>query len=150
MKITGLVYYVLDATRLNLYLKIGYTTDLKGRVYALRDITASGQPPVVMAIEAGSLSVERQRHQEFGLLRSHGEWFCYDGDLRKAVAEMEHPASYLLDRPWLWRFSGGWGPLGANASRQIPGPASPAAEDPDEVEEQPTEYEGPGMPPVDF
>jgi predicted GIY-YIG superfamily endonuclease len=43
--VTGLVYYAMDATRRALYLKIGYTTDLRNRVANLRGTTGSGLTP---------------------------------------------------------------------------------------------------------
>lgn len=119
----GLVYYALDPTRHAQYLKIGFTTGLVSRMAALKGITASGQVPIVLAVEAGDIPLERERHQRFADLRSHGEWFRYQDDLIKWVAEMEHPFAYLLDRPDLWRWAGGWGPLAATAGQQLPPPA---------------------------
>lgn len=133
----GLIYYVLDATRQVQYLKIGFTTDLARRVIALRGISTSGQPPLVLALEEGDTRRERERHREFAELRSHGEWFRYEGVLVKFLAEMEHPFAYLLDRPHLWQYSGGWGPLEINAHRQKPWNGSLASldEGPIEVDE---------------
>jgi hypothetical protein len=117
---TGLVYYVLDATRLAQYLKIGFTTDLRKRVTELQGITGCAQPPLVLAVEEGSLTLERERHHEYAELRSHGEWFQYEDPLRKYVSTLEHPFAYLLDRPHLWRWTGGWGPFSMQASGQKP------------------------------
>lgn len=136
---TGLVYYVLDATRRVQYLKIGYTANLSSRVKELAGISTSRQPPLVLALEEGSLAIERERHEKFAELRSHGEWFRYVDPLKDFVAEMEHPFAYLLDRPYLWRWAGGWGPLGSQAAAQRPFDPSlaladdelPAASDPE-------------------
>jgi hypothetical protein len=117
---TGLVYYALDATRHAQYLKIGYTTSLKNRMLGLREIAASGQVPIVIALEEGAVERERERHIQFSDLRSHGEWFHYIGDLQEFVKSLEHPYSYLLDRPQLWPYAGGWGPLSTNAGGQKP------------------------------
>jgi hypothetical protein len=139
----GLVYYVLDASRIVQYLKIGYTTNLKQRVIDLRGITTSGQSPLVLALEDGGEFAERQRHVEFAELRSHGEWFRYESPLREHVASMDHPFAFMLDRPHLWRWAGGWGPLGPTAANQRPYVV--VAED-----EHERESDVPDLPPVDF
>jgi hypothetical protein len=118
--VTGLVYYAMDATRRALYLKIGYTTDLRNRVANLRGTTGSGQVPLIVALEEGSMALERERHDQFAGLRSHGEWFLYEGDLRDHIAVMDHPFAYLLDRPKLWSYAPGWGPLSVAATSRIP------------------------------
>ena len=117
-KTTGLIYHVLDATRQTQYIKIGFTTNLRDRLTALAGITASGQMPLVLALEEGTVALERQRHHQFALMRSHGEWFIYTEEIHKFLGEMEHPFGYLLDRPHLWPASGGWGPLGPAAKGQ--------------------------------
>lgn len=110
----GLIYFALDATRHQQYVKIGYTVNLRRRMGDLSLSASSGQTPIVLALESGGVSAERERHRQFASLRSHGEWFRYEGDLLKLLVEMEHPFSYLLDRPHLWRFAPGWGPLGSS------------------------------------
>ena len=116
----GLVYYVLDATRRALFVKIGFTTNLRRRLDALRGIATSGQVPIVLALEAGGVHLEKQRHNQFAALRSHGEWFRHEDPLRTFLAELEHPFAYLLDRPQLWCWTGGWGPLTNAAVAQRP------------------------------
>lgn len=115
---TGLVYYALDATRRTQYLKIGYSTNLRGRILGLREISASGQSPIVLAVEEGDLALERERHEQFAAVRSHGEWFHYIDALREFVTNLDHPHAYLLDRPHLWPYAGGWGPLSTSAGGQ--------------------------------
>lgn len=66
------------------------------------------------------MGVESERHQQFADVRSHGEWFHYIDDLAKFIAEMDHPAAYLLDRPHLWAFTGGWGPVSTTSGGQKP------------------------------
>ena len=116
----GLVYYVLDANRREQFLKIGHTKNLKQRIVDLRGISTSGQCPTVLALEDGGFPLERERHEQFATLRSHGEWFRYAPPLADHVAALEHPMSYLLDRPYLWQWTGGWGPLGPTAGGQKP------------------------------
>lgn len=141
----GLVYYVLDATRREQFVKIGYTTNLRQRIIDLRGITTSGQSPIVLAVEDGGPRVEQERHREFHDLRSHGEWFRYDDPLRKLIADMEHPFAYLLDRPHLWPYTGGWGPLGQEAPAQRP-PAQWALPPPVDEDDDPMD----DRPPIDF
>ena len=127
---SGLVYYALDATRTRQYVKIGYSTALGARMIALRQVTASAQTPLVLALEEGSVATERQRHHQFGSLRSHGEWFSYEDELRKFLADMEHPVAYLFDRPHLWVYAASWGPFSPPFSQQrVPGEGSPIPED---------------------
>jgi hypothetical protein len=114
----GLVYYALDATRKTQVLKIGHTTNLAQRMQALRQITMSAQTPIVLAVEEGSITLERARHDQFHEQRHHGEWFLYDGLLQKFLIEMEHPVSYLLDRPYLWPHAGGWASISTAAGQQ--------------------------------
>jgi hypothetical protein len=141
--IDGLVYYALDATRHAQYLKIGYTTGLKARMIALREITASGQQPIVLALEEGSLTLERERHGQFADLRSHGEWFRYTDALPEFVGSLEHPYSYLLDRPSLWPYAGGWGPLSTLAGGQKPPGAT-------RIEPEPEPMSSDQVTPIDF
>lgn len=97
----SVVYYALDATRTVQRLKIGYTGALRERMAALRGQTASGQVPLVLAVERGGADLEQRRHEQFADLRQYGEWFAYEGRLREFVAAMPHPVSVLLDDPEL-------------------------------------------------
>lgn len=123
----GLIYYALDANRQEQYLKIGWSARLRQRMTDLRGLTTSGQVPVVLALEEGSIQQEQERHRQFMALRSHGEWFRYENDLAKFVAQMEHPFSYLLDRPRLWEFADGWGPIAPASAARLPGVAPPTS-----------------------
>lgn len=124
----GVVYFALDATRVTQFVKIGYTSGLVNRMQALKGMTGCGQTPIVLALEEGGHEREKQRHAEFAELRSHAEWFHYTGALKAAIAAMEHPFSYILDRPRVWKFCAGWGPLKPGAGTQFEYPPL----DPDE------------------
>jgi hypothetical protein len=54
--------------RMDRLVKIGTSSNLGQRLTAIN-------PQGVMAVEWGSYSLEKQRHDEFADLRSHGEWF---------------------------------------------------------------------------
>jgi hypothetical protein len=105
----GLIYYLLDATRLAQRVKIGTTTSLKSRLAALRYQTVARQDPLVLALEPGGYTVEKQRHQQFDDLRLGGEWFSYEGALREWVAELPNPVGLLYDNPDLWQYARGFG-----------------------------------------
>lgn len=62
----GVVYYILFGDRV----KIGYSSDLSGRLLAL-------PYDEVLAAEPGSISLEKSRHRSFESirLRGHAEWF---------------------------------------------------------------------------
>jgi len=62
----GLVYYVLDASRFELRVKIGSTTNLSERLKSLARQTMSRQQPLVLALEDGGEQREFERHQQFG------------------------------------------------------------------------------------
>lgn len=85
------VYYMRIGNRV----KIGTTANLKQR---LADIN----PEELMAVEPGSVRLERMRHREFGHLRTHGEWFRYRGMLVEHIAMMQRagqkpPESSMVD-----------------------------------------------------
>lgn len=105
---SGLVYYVLDATRLGMRLKVGTTTSLADRLKSLVSQTASRQVPIVLALEAGGQELEQQRHEQFADQRVHGEWFRPGGDLAEHIAGLPNPVGWLADRPDLWTYAGGW------------------------------------------
>lgn len=105
----GLVYYLLDATRLSQRVKIGRTVNLKQRLAALRAQTVAQQVPLVLAVEAGGIALERTRHLQFAELRLGGEWFHYTGALREWVADLPNPWSLIQDNPNLWAYARGLG-----------------------------------------
>lgn len=104
----GLIYYVLDATRLTQRVKIGTTTNLDQRMKALHRQTASRQDPIVLAVEAGGIAREHALHAQFSRFRLTGEWFRYEAELRDYIAGLDHPVAYLSDREELWHLAGGW------------------------------------------
>lgn len=117
--VTGLVYYVLDATRSGVRVKVGRTTNLKVRISGLsRKIDwlgsqgcLSGQRPIVIALEAEIPLLESQRHAEFRNEWISHEWFRFEGVLADHVATLEDPVDFLLAREDLWRYASGWGPV---------------------------------------
>lgn len=62
------VYYA----RLGNRVKIGTTTDLRARMEAI-------QPEELLITEPGGHALEHMRHLEFAHLRTHREWFRYQG-----------------------------------------------------------------------
>lgn len=72
------VYYMRIGNRV----KIGYTTNLRGRL-------ASLNPEELMTFEYGGIDRERARHQEFARLRTHGEWFRYESPLVEHIAAIQ-------------------------------------------------------------
>lgn len=103
----GLVYYALDATRLHQRVKIGFSSKLEERLTALRMQTASRQRPILLAVEAGDMALETQRHAEFRDLRVAGEWFNYGMKLSSHIADLPNPHAFLADRPELWQYAKG-------------------------------------------
>lgn len=104
----GLIYYLLDATRLAQRVKIGYTQDLGARLTALAGDTMMRQRPIVLALEEGGTKLEHERHDQFRSLWLAGEWFMYGLALDEHLRELPNPVGWLLDRPDLWRFAKGW------------------------------------------
>lgn len=72
------VYYARIGNRV----KIGTTTDLSAR---MRDIN----PEELMVAEYGGLGRERERHQRFAELRTHGEWFRLEGELVEHIEKLQ-------------------------------------------------------------
>lgn len=105
----GLVYYLLDATRLAQRVKIGRTVNLRQRLVSLRTQMVANQTPLVLAVEAGGAVTERRRHEEFASLRLGGEWFHYVGPLRDWIASLPNPWAFIQDDPSLWAYARGMG-----------------------------------------
>lgn len=104
----GLIYYLLDATRLTQRVKIGYTQSLGERINALASETMMRQRPIVLALEEGGTNLETQRHDQFRNLWLMGEWFEYGQPLASHLQTLPSPIGWLLDRPDLWNFARGW------------------------------------------
>lgn len=116
----GLVYYLLDANRDTLRVKIGTTTRLRDRLKTLAPLTMSRQPPLVLALEGGGYEREAQRHTQFDTHRIMGEWFEYEQDLLAHLASMPHPLGWLADHPEMWTYADGWqGFVGWTETRQV-------------------------------
>jgi hypothetical protein len=71
------VYYMRMGNRC----KIGYTTNLRSRV-------ATINPEELLGWEPGSRKLEQERHKQFADLRTHGEWFRYEGPLVEHVEQL--------------------------------------------------------------
>lgn len=84
----GWIYYALGASAREQLVKVGFATDVRRRMNALRRHSpAPGrQIPTVLAVELGTLADEADRHTRWAGLRVHGEWFRYEGDLRRYIA----------------------------------------------------------------
>jgi hypothetical protein len=104
----GLVYYLLDATRLEQRVKIGYTTNLGERLTALASDTLMRQRPIVLALEAGGTELEQRRHDQFRELWVMGEWFEYGPALAEHLRSLPNPMGWLLDNSHLWCYAKGW------------------------------------------
>jgi hypothetical protein len=77
--VPGWVYYVL----IDGLIKIGFAKDVPAR---LRQYPPTAQ---LLAVEPGTLQVERRRHQQFGLALTKGrEWFADTPELRQWVAKV--------------------------------------------------------------
>lgn len=103
----GLVYFVLDATRLEQRVKIGFTTNLGLRLSSLAAQTLTKQEPLLIALEGGGRRREYELHEEFRSLRRYGEWFDYTGELKAYIAELPNPQGWIQDRPDLWQYAHG-------------------------------------------
>lgn len=78
----GTVYFIL-AQKSNL-IKIGFTSgNIDRRLEALQ--TGAAEALQLVACVAGTMDTEREYHARFSHLRSIGEWFRYDNDLRQLV-----------------------------------------------------------------
>jgi hypothetical protein len=64
------VYYMRMGNRC----KIGFTGNIASRVRAIN-------PEELLVTEPGGFELEQQRHAQFSDLRTHGEWFRYEGAL---------------------------------------------------------------------
>src|ERR1700759_2933476 len=109
----GLIYYVLDATRLGSMIKIGFTTNLNQRFEALASQTRSRQRPIVIGLHWGSIQRERELHARFSDHRAWGEWFfacrpLIGCPLQDHVGSLESPIAWLSEQPDMWRYAGGW------------------------------------------
>jgi hypothetical protein len=71
------VYYMRVGDRV----KIGTTINLQHRM-------AHFNPEELLATETGGHHLERQRHRQFGHLRTTGEWFKYEDDLRAHIDQV--------------------------------------------------------------
>lgn len=77
---SAVVYYFGDPVMQQV--KIGTSTNLGKRIAVLRK---SRPRALILATEPGTYSMENHRHQQFGRLRVHGEWFLKDPELMDHV-----------------------------------------------------------------
>jgi hypothetical protein len=71
------VYYMRIGDRI----KIGYSSSLRKRLESIN-------PEELLAVEAGGMRREAERHAQFGHLRTHGEWFRYEGALVEHIESL--------------------------------------------------------------
>lgn len=71
----AVVYFLKAGKRI----KIGTTRDLHTRISAIRN--ASPEPVELLATMPGSRDEEKDLHQRFSHLRTHGEWFRAEAEL---------------------------------------------------------------------
>lgn len=121
------VYFALDATRVGQFVKIGYTAHLRERIASLRAQTASGQVPIVLALEEGGETREQELHERFKGQRMFGEWFTYTGELMAYIQTLENPVAFFLERPWLRLEAGRNWPVRDQADRPERLTPTPAA-----------------------
>ena len=76
---TGIIYFICGGEGV----KIGFSTNHNIRLAALQ--SASPVPLTLTAQIAGTLQDERALHKRFKDYRLHGEWFRFDGALKKFV-----------------------------------------------------------------
>lgn len=98
---TRLVYFALDATKDQQWVKIGVASSIRDRMQALRSQTVTGQTPIVLAVEAGGEAREAELHELFRRDRVRGEWFNYSVGLQQYIAGLDHPVVFLLNHPEL-------------------------------------------------
>lgn len=84
----GWIYYALGATAQLQWVKIGFTANLRQRMNSLRREAPGRQIPTVLAVEAGTFADEIERHARWTAYRVRGEWFRYEGDLRRHIASL--------------------------------------------------------------
>lgn len=84
------VYYALAATAAEQLVKIGWSTDVRGRINKLRRETSmpARQQPILLAAEPGDWKLEQARHLEFQQYRVRYEWFRYEGGLRWHIKQL--------------------------------------------------------------
>lgn len=88
----SIVYFILNGNRV----KIGYTTNLIGRVRALAQATDS----VILALDGGR-ELESALHNRFACFRvGSSEWFQYAPDVRAYVATKRGKAISAAARAW--------------------------------------------------
>lgn len=82
-KPTSVVVYYM---RLGPLVKIGFTLDIGQRMMQIN-------PEELLVTEPGGIKREAERHRQFASLRVHSEWFRYEGELVKHVAELQRRAA---------------------------------------------------------
>jgi hypothetical protein len=84
----SVVYYMRIGNRV----KIGYSANLKSRLDSIN-------PEELMAIEPGGMGLERDRHDQFRELHTHGEWFRLEDPLVSHIDQVRAThVEYVYDR----------------------------------------------------
>ena len=78
----GYVYFIKSVDKV----KIGFTADLSKRLKQFK--TGSSNPINVLAVVPGTQDTEAYFHSMFADYRVNGEWFRYEGDLKRFTAAM--------------------------------------------------------------
>lgn len=78
----GYVYFIRSFDRV----KIGFTADLTKRFKQLK--TGASNPIRILAVVPGTQDTEAYFHSMFADYRVNGEWFRYEGDLKRFTGVM--------------------------------------------------------------
>jgi hypothetical protein len=81
----------LDGVRVVYYMRVGNRVKI-GTSVRLSERMKAINPEELMTTEFGGIDVERRRHEEFKLLRTHGEWFKLEGPLVEHIDKLRAEA----------------------------------------------------------
>jgi len=73
----GFVYFIRVGNHGDI--KIGYSTNIKNRIVTLQ--TSIPENITLLGYVSGNLSLEKELHTKFKLLRKKGEWFSFDSSI---------------------------------------------------------------------
>ena len=92
IRIESAVYFVAVRG----YIKIGWTTDWRGRLSNLR--VSNPEPIEVLLILGRPQIFEKTMHRQFAEHRAHGEWFRDHPDIRAYIDERKDECWYRAGR----------------------------------------------------
>ena len=67
--------------------KIGISDNVVSRFESIRTMSPT-KLSILKVIEYGGLGLEQHLHKKFGEYRLHGEWFEYNGELKKFIEDI--------------------------------------------------------------